>query len=140
MPLTDQDKMQIRRHLGYPLVASQAAVAFGVPRPLSTSFILEQNMNQLMEIAVGAVRSYIAQLNCIEEKLVGAQNYLVAEKLEDLTLRDNHPQLLEEEFNRWAKRLADALGVPLYPYSERFKAGQGDGRASGGEIKMMRRS
>lgn len=138
MPFTDLQKSRIRHHLGYPQVRAMAAAQFGIPRPLATNFILETAMDQIMEVAVPAVVAEIGVLDSLEQKLVAAQAYLVAEKLEELTLAADHPQKLEEEYNRWAKRLADDLGVPLYGFSARFKAGEGSaGNAVG--VKNLRR-
>lgn len=140
MPLTDLEKNDCRRFLGYPLVNAGAAVAFGIPKPVQTAFLLEQAMNQLMEIAVPTVQEILGNLRDCETKMAQSRDYLVASELEELKLRDNLPQLYEEEFNRWAKRLADVFGVPLYPFSERWKAGEGAARASGGTVTMIRRS
>ena len=38
-----------------------------------------------------------------------------------------HTDLLEAEYRRWAERLADCLGCPLYPYSRKVAGGRGPG-------------
>ncbi len=109
--------------MGYLGVQPAASLSFGIPRPLQTVFLIEQAMNNLIADAETKVRSILCILDNVETKLVEAQDYLVAQKLEDITLRDGHPDLLEREYQRWAKRLADILGCPLYPYSSRFSSG-----------------
>ena len=140
MPLTDGNKASCRAFLGYPVVSAQSAIFFGIPRPLPQWQMLETAMNQIMEVSVPRVLEILNVLGGIEQRMIDAQAYLVAEKLEDLTLRDDHPQKLEEEFNRWAQRLADMFGVPLYGYAARFNSGDGDARAAGGKVRSMRRS
>ena len=138
MPLIDQDRERIRYALGFPSVKALAAAQFGVPRPLSTNYLLETAMNQILENAVGRVRDILAQLDTIEQQMKDATGYMVADQLEELKLRADYPQLLENEYNRWAGRLADIFGVPYYGFSMRFQAGAGQSTASAG-VKNIRR-
>ena len=140
MPLTDQAKAQCRAYLGYPVVQAAGAVFYGIPRPVPQQQLLETAMNMIMDIAIPRVLEILNVLGAVEQRMIDAQQYLVAEKLEDLTLSANHPQRLEEEFNRWAQRLADMFGVPLYGYAARFNSGDGDSRASGGKVVNLRRA
>jgi hypothetical protein len=71
------------------------------------------------------VRSILGVLEGIEEKLICAQDRLAAARLGNLTLRgikrgETEADGLENEYTRWAGRLADILGVPFYPGSRRF--------------------
>ena len=86
------------------------------------------------EFAVNRVVCVLDILDGIEKKLAGAIGTLVADNLGTLQLHPLRAQgklftdSLEKEYCRWAKRLADILGVPLYPYSARFrKSGPGSG-------------
>lgn len=125
--LTEEEKERVRYHLGYMETSFAASLQFGLPRPVQTIFIVEQAMNLLVNpFAVDRVRRVLWTLDDIEQKLQSALCTLVAEQLGDLKLRGaepgrTHPDLLEREYIRWARRLADILGVPLYPYSDRFK-------------------
>ena len=126
--LTDEEKERIRYHLGYMATtygSEQAAAGFalGIPRPAQTVFLLENAIQILMTNPYGIdrIRRVLFTLDNIEEQLRAATCVLVAEQIGDIKLRDKHPDLLEREYGRWAKRLADILGVPLYPFSSRFK-------------------
>lgn len=123
--LTDEEKERVRYHLGYPTVQLVGSVQFGLPRPLQTAFILESSMASLIATAIDRVRRYLQILDDIECKLVDAQCRLAAKQLGEITLRDDEPDKLEHEYWRWASRLADILGVPLYYYSNRFKGQSG---------------
>ena len=139
MPLTDANKASIRAYLGYPVVQAAASIFMGIPRPTPIGYILETAMNLIMESSVPRVLEILNVLGGVEQRMIDSQAYLVASKLEDLTLSENHPQRLEEEFNRWAQRLADMFGVPLYGYAARFDSGDGDARAAGGKVVNIRR-
>lgn len=125
MPITPQEKVRIRYHLGYLNVQMAGSIQWGLPRPIQTLFIVEEAMNNVIEDAVGIVRNIVQVLDRVEAKLVESQDRLAAMKLGEITLRDANtplePDLLENEYKRWAFRLADTLGVPLYAYSRRFQ-------------------
>lgn len=128
--LTEIEKEKTRYHMGYLNVAPAASIQYGIPRPLQTIFLLETAMSNLMVVAEPRVRSILSILDSIECKLVESINRLAATKLAELTLRDDEPQRLEQEYDRWSGRLADLFGVMRYPYSQRF-GGTGTSSNSG---------
>jgi len=134
--LTEEEKERIRYHLGYVETSFAASLQLGIPRPVQTIFLVEQAMTLLTnEYALDRVRRVLFTLDEIERKLQDSLCLLVAEQLGDLKLRSatpgqTYPDLLEREYLRWAKRLADMLGVPLYPYSDRFKQRVNSGNIS----------
>jgi hypothetical protein len=116
--LTDAEKSRVRYHLGYLASGFAASLQFGLPRPVQTVFMLEDAMSGLVESnALDRVRKIVSILDKIEDKMVCAVDQLVVEKLGEMTLRANHPDLLEKEYDRWSSRLADIFGVPKYPFS-----------------------
>lgn len=130
--LTDEEKARVRHHTGYPEVQAAASIQYGLPKPAQMAFMIELAMENLMPIAVPRVRSILQILDDLEQQLVDAQAYLVADQLEELKLAgsgDGQNRLitdrLENEYRRWAGRLADVFGVPLYPFSARFANGAG---------------
>lgn len=121
MPLTDTEKERVRYHLGYLAVQPAASLSFGIPRPIQTVFLLETAMNNIIEVSCDRVRSIVRTMECIEQKLTEALDRLAVERIDEITIRDGEPDRLEREYGRWGGRLADMLGVPFYPYSNRFK-------------------
>lgn len=121
MALSAAERERVGYHLGYLQVSGAASIQLGIPRPLQTVFLLEQALNNVIEAAVPRVRRIIGVMDGVETKLCEAQDRLAAQQLDSLTLRENEPDMLEREYVRWGKRLADLLGVPLYPYSERYR-------------------
>lgn len=134
MAFTDEEKQRIRYHLGYPSVTSAAALTFGVVKPLQTLFLVESAMNLILPVAEDKARSLLNVLDGIECRLVDAQDRLAAKSVDSLTMRPDETMALETEYRRWANRLADVLGVPLYAYSLRFK---NQGQAFAGSIPVM---
>lgn len=115
------EKERIRYHMGYLQVQPAASISYGIPAPIQTLFLLESAMDRLISGAEDRVRKLITTLDEIECRMLDGQNYLMADQLADITIRKNHIDQLEDEYCRWAARLADTLGAPLYPGAVRFK-------------------
>lgn len=130
--LTEQDKEKIRYHLGYLETSFASSVAFGMPKPIQTIFLLESAMDLLVNgYAVQRARVILCTMDDYEAKLRAAGCTLIAEKLGNMTLRsaklgETYTDLLEREYIRWGNRLADVLGVTPYPFSAKY------GRTPGG--------
>jgi len=122
-PLTDAEKQRVAYHLGYPAVTTAASVAFGVPTLTQTNFLVYTSLVNLLPSALDGVRSISRIMDDIEVKMVEAQDRLSATQLEELHLRENEIDSLENEYRRWGNRLSDTIGAPIYPYSQRYKGG-----------------
>jgi len=121
--LTTEEIDRARYHLGYPAVTTAASIQFGVPALAQTNFLFDNNVRKLLDSATDLVRQVVRVMDGIDLKLISAQDRLAASKLEDLTLRENEPDMLEAEYRRWGYRLADIIGCPIYPYSMRYRGG-----------------
>jgi len=105
-----------------------SSIALGFPGAGQAQFLVETAMDRLIPEAVGKILKYLAILDSIEAQMVDALKRLKVQKLGEITLRNSNEEpveqdLLEKEYNRWAKRLADDLGVPINKFSERFQSG-----------------
>lgn len=127
MAFTDEEREQIRYHLGYLQVEPAGSLSFGIPRPIETMYLVETSMDNILAVAENRVRRIVQVLDKIECRLIDSIDRLAATSLDGLTLRDDEQDRLEREYWRWAGRMADILGVPFYPYANRFRA---EGRGS----------
>ena len=134
-PLTDAEQQRVAYHLGYPAVSTAASVAFGMPALTQTNFLVYNVFKHLLPSALDQVRQLSKVMDDIETKLIEAQDRMAATQLEDLHLRENEADSLENEYRRWGARLSDILGAPIYPYSKRYMGG---GAMSGGSIPIRR--
>ena len=121
MALTDAERERCRYHLGYPNISATTSIQFGLPAQRQMLFVLEQNLTNIIPSAEPRVRQQLGILDNLECRLTQAQQYLVAEKLGEMTLAENHPDKLEKEYTRWAQRLSDEIGSPLYAFSARVR-------------------
>lgn len=123
---TTAEKQRVMYHLGYPAVTSAASIQFGMPAATQTNFLVVSSLNNLLESGKDQVREIVAVMDGIEKQMISAQSRLRAEKLEDLTLRQDETDALEGEYRRWGYRLSDILGAPIYPYSARYRGSGGN--------------
>lgn len=136
MPFDLDEKSRIRYHMGYLQVQPAAALTYGIPVPIQTLFLLESAMDRVLPQAEDRVRRLITVLDDIECRMLDGQNYLVADQLSDITIRKDNIDKLEDEYCRWASRLADTLGSPLYPGAERFRRLYGSGPMQAGILPV----
>lgn len=120
MAFTPEEKANIRYHLGYPNVEPVSGYGLGIPIPLQTSFILESTMDRVIAVFEPKIRELLEVLDGIECNMVKAQKRLSANRVGDIELRQTEISQLEAEHSRWAKRLADCLCAPIYPFSTKF--------------------
>jgi hypothetical protein len=122
-----EEKNRIRYHLGYLVTSAVVNIQLGFPAASQTLFLLEAAMDRVPVSAAFVVRNLLAICETTENRLLEAQKRMAAEVLDEITLRADECQALENEHTRWASRLADLFGVPLNPYSYRYAGGNVSG-------------
>lgn len=127
MALSTLEKARTRYHLGYMGVGMAGSLTFGLPRPGQTMFMVEIAMQQILPEHEGMLRDLITKCDLIEEKMFAATDRMSATRLGEISLRQDETDALEREYVRWAQRLADVLGVPLYYWSSKFRGGVTNG-------------
>jgi hypothetical protein len=125
LAFSEEEKERIRYHLGYLNVGAAASLQFGLPAPIQMLFIVESAMEKVLPVGEDRIRSHISFMDKIECAMMEGIDYLPANRLGDMELRKTHLHDLEDEYYRWANRLAGQLGVPLYLYAEKFQAARG---------------
>jgi hypothetical protein len=128
VPFTVEEKVRIRYHLGYMSGGTTAAsLSLGIPRPAQTAFLVESAMGLVHTDAEDRVRQILQTMDSIECRLGAVPGHLAVASVDGLTLREQEGELLEREYVRWGMRLADIIGCPIYPFSERYKRYVGGG-------------
>ena len=139
--LTAASKERIRYHLGYLNVEPAAAIALGFPSAQQAGFLVESAMERVVNESVGRIEKMVSVLEGIESQMIDALHRLKAQQLGELKLRNSNEEpteqdKLEDEYSRWAQRLADNLGVPLNTYSARFRH-LGSGGGGGMNVRVV---
>lgn len=126
--LSENDRARVRHHLGYLNVEPSGAIALGFPAAQQPQFLVERAMDRVIPAAISRILCTLDTLDKIEGAMAASICRLSAQQLGELKIRNSNEEptegdLLEREYRRWAMRLADDLGAPLNPFSERFRAG-----------------
>jgi len=108
--------------MGYLNIAPAAALSYGLPAPVQQLFILESAMDKILPEAEDRVRSMVSHMDRIECEMREGIEYLPVNRLDNMEVRKEHIDQLEDEYYRWALRLAGQLGSPLYYYAGKFRA------------------
>ena len=116
-----RERERVRYHMGYLSVAPAASIVYGQPAPIQTLFLVEMAMDNVLPDAEDRVRRFLTILDEIECRMLEGQQYLPVTRVDDIEIRQDHIDKLEDEYSRWAARLSDELGAPLYPGAVKFR-------------------
>lgn len=118
MPLTEEEKVRVRSHLGYLNVADVQTFVLGTPASVETQFIIEGAMNKVLEAALPYVRNVLGECEGILTQLRDNRENLAVKKLGDIELNDREFEQLRQRYDFWKGKLADAFGVYENPFSK----------------------
>lgn len=121
MPLTLPERDKIRYFLGYLSISPATGLTAGVPQQRQTLFILEANMNNILEVALPNVRRILGVLDDIECAEVAGVKRLAASSIDALHIRPDEEKALVAERRKWIGRLGDILHVPPYLYASTYQ-------------------
>lgn len=119
--LTPPERSRVLYHLGYLNVAPAASLSFGIPRPIQTMFLVETAMTNLVDdgFTIENVRRILGVLDRIDCQIAESPVYFIASKSGNTEIDPQLQTKLEYAYCQQMGRLADILGVPAYPYSQR---------------------
>jgi hypothetical protein len=120
--LTPKQRSEIKRHLGYPLISAVETLRSGMlpSGPDDLTFALEKAFDNILPESEAIVRDlYLPQLECIEGQIADQRGDLAVLAVGATQLAG--PQGMSsvyDEYRRWAQKLADLFGVPMYRHSQ----------------------
>ena len=130
MSLTEEEKVDGRRHMGFLNVQEASTFVLGVPAAVQTQFPVEAAMNKLLPSAEQMFRKYIDALNGIECQLLENQENLAASKVGNIEINLEEFKGLMTRYKFWQGNLANLLGIAVNPFDQR--PGFGSGYSGGG--------
>lgn len=119
MPLTTQEKIKIRHHLGFLNVSESSTFSLGTPAAVETQFVIEGAMNRVPEEALPELRRQLQILDSIEEQMVADHELLAVERIGEITIRQDEQEALVRVYDRWRQSIANLLGVYPNPWDKR---------------------
>lgn len=114
MALTDQEKIETRRHCGYPAYGGTAS-GFGGWRFYQAYGLLEYRINNLADGEVNVLRRYLAALRDLEAAIPRAGDNLDTNQAAVWTRNHNEIRDRERLYDGWRTRLCAFLGLPPGP-------------------------
>lgn len=127
MAFSEEEKVQIRHHLGYLNVAQAQTFSLGTPAAVETQFLIEGAMNKVLPAAESKARQMIANCDAVESQMVENQELLVAEQVDEIKVRQDEFEALLKRYHFWRNALANILGVYPNPFDKRFASTGGGG-------------
>ena len=120
MPLTEEQRVVIRHHMGYLQVADAYTFVLGSPASVETTFIVEGAMNRVLEAAIPLVEQHLDILRGIECQMIGNLENLAATAIGDLQINGREQAELRKQYDYWVASLANILGCPRNPFDKRL--------------------
>ena len=117
MPLTPEEKVLIRFHMGYPTQTQLRAMAAGLPTTIQSNWQIDAVLNNpLQEETLPLIRNILKQLeDIIWNDMVDARLEHKVEKLEEIGINLKHQAMLNLDYKYWQNRMAQTLCVPINP-------------------------
>ena len=118
MPLTEEEKVLVKFHLGYPTQSVLRSMVAGLPTIVESNWQIDGmlNGNPLAEETVGLCRRILSQLeDILWDDFPDARLEHKAEQLEELRMNMKHEVMLSQQYKMWQQRLAQCLCVTVNP-------------------------
>jgi hypothetical protein len=112
--LTDHEKIDTRRHCGYPAYGGTPS-GFSSWRFFQVYGLLEYRINNLADGEVCVVRTYLLTLAGLEAAIPRSSDNLDTNQAAVWTRNQNEPHDRERLFDQWRMRLCAFLGIPPGP-------------------------
>jgi hypothetical protein len=123
--LTDDQKVMIRHHTGYPNQLSVASSALGVPSTIESSFIIEQAMNQVSAPQLPLLVRLLDTLDIIETQMTDDLELLAVTAVAEISIRQDEQPQLQSNYRYWVSALCNLLAIEPNPYDQRYSGGSG---------------
>lgn len=109
--LSDNEKIEIRRHCGYPAYGNSAS-GFSSWRYYQANGLLEYRIANLSDGEIVVARRYLTSLGALEAAIPGSSDNLDTAQAAIWARNANEVQDRERLYDGWCRRLCSFLGLP----------------------------
>jgi len=113
-PLTDAEKVGVRRHCGYPAYGGSPS-GFSSWRFYQVYGLLEFRINNLSDPELVVIRKYLGTLETLEAAIPQSSDNLDTDQAAGWSRNPNEYRDREKLYDDWRSRLCSFLGIPLGP-------------------------
>lgn len=115
MAISESERARIKHHLRYPLVHSVSGFMAGQPTTIEALFPVDGSITNLTLEGEQIVRDQLGVCDQAEAALGSMGCHLSAQRVGNITMRDDEFEQRKELYAFHCKRLADSLGCDLNP-------------------------
>ena len=117
MPLTQEEKVLIKFHMGYPTQEILRSMFAGFPTLNQSNWQIDAVLsNPLAEETLPLLRNILKQLeNIMWGDMVEARLEDKVQRIEEITINLQHQPMLAKNYRFWQQRMAQCLCVPVNP-------------------------
>lgn len=117
--LSEDEKAQVRHHMGYLGVDEVSTFALGTPAAVETQFIIEGAMNRVRLSALPNMRRILGILDTLENQMIGDFELAAVNKLDTIEINQDEQKQLVQRYDYWVAALGNILGCPRNPFDQR---------------------
>jgi hypothetical protein len=126
MALTDEERVGIKHHLGYPNPNAIETFVLGVPALMESLFVVEGAMNAVSPQSEERVRKTLRRLEKLDEQIEENADALLLTKADEVEFRDDEFEKIHQRYVYWQGQLCNLLGLPgPNPYDARWTGAAG---------------
>jgi len=124
--LTDDERVSVKHHLGYPNAVAIETFVLGVPAAMEPLFMLEGALNAIAPAAEERARQTLRRLDRLEQQIEDNADALVLSRADEVDFRPDEFEKVAQRYQYWQGELCNLIGVPgPNPFDARFAAGSG---------------
>lgn len=124
--LSQADKERVYYHLSYSALSLPTELSLGDPTAVTQQrWILDRHLLEFRESAEPLLIRTLDRLDCIERDMDKVRSAIVVRKSGQTEFRDDAIDLLEIQYKRFVRRLADQLSAQVNPVSNEVQGQSG---------------
>ena len=121
--LTEEQKVKVRHHMGYPNVAQAATFALGAVASVETAFMIERAMDKILPASLPELERLLAICDQCESQSVGDMELMAVNQVGEISVNQEEQRQIDRRYDRWVAALANFLTVPRNPFDARLAVG-----------------
>ena len=120
VPLTPEEKVKARKHMGYTSAKERPIIALGLPSVSPEQSSFEAILNEIPVEALPEIRSHLAILDQIQQQGLADLELLAITGVGTIAINAEEQKRLRSEYDYYVAQLSNLMGVPRNPYDVRL--------------------
>lgn len=117
--LTEEEKVQIRHHLGYLNVQAASTFQLGIPAGVQTQFMIEGAWDKVLPQAEVMLKRWLCRCNDVETEVFGQLDLANVQETGNVKVNPDRLKELAKYYRLAQQSVANLLGVVPNPFDMR---------------------